>query len=84
MKFLAERPEDEAAKMVWEQIRKESISQLKKGIKVDGWKMRIGHDGDDFIKNWYTVACFGFAIKIPRFVRNYLLKKKYEVRRIKH
>jgi len=84
IKFLQERPHHETAEILRRKANTESIKLLKKGLRPMRWTAVVGHDSDDFIKNYYTVVCTAQAIKIPRFVRNYLLKKKYEVRRIKH
>lgn len=84
MKFLHERPKHEAAEILRRQGNKEAIELLRKGLRPTRWTAYAGLDGDDFVKNYYTVVCTAQAAKIPRFVRNYLLRKVYKVRKIKH
>lgn len=84
IKFLQERPTDEAQEITTARVKSESIRLLNKGLRPIHWKAIVGYDGDDLIKNYYTVAFTTNVIKIPRFVRNHLLRKVYKVRRIKH
>ena len=84
MKLVEEARGRDAGMMIALRTKGTSIEQLKKGIRPMNWKVTTGLDGDDFIRNCYSVVCVADAIKVPRFVRNYLLKKVYEVRHIKH
>lgn len=67
-----------------DQQRRETIRHLHKGLRVMEWKTKIGRNGDDFLRDMVTMVTTGFAFKIPRFVRNYLLRKVYKVKKIKH
>lgn len=84
MKFLQERPHHETAEILRSKGNTEAIKLLKTGLRPMRWTAVVGYDGDDFIKNYYTVVCSAHAVKIPRFVRNYLLRKVYKVKKIKH
>lgn len=48
---------------------------LSKGIRLMNWKIKLGYDVDDFCENLITVVCEAKAIKIPRIIKNVLLKK---------
>jgi hypothetical protein len=74
----------DAGKEAKNMVDGEAIRQLKKGIRLMNWRVRVGYDRDDFVKNMFTIICQADGVKIPRFVRNYLLKKRYKMRRIRH
>lgn len=45
------------------------LKTIKKGIKVLNIKIQSTMDGDDFIKNMYTLSIHGDAYKKPRFIK---------------
>lgn len=55
---------------------KKNIIRLlkKKSIRVLKWNMQTGLHGDDFIQNTFTVLFTGKGYKIPRIIKNMLLK----------
>lgn len=81
---IVDEMKEHSQEIIAKSIKDEFKSQLLRGNRLMDLKIKIGYDGDDFIKNQFTVICYAKVYKVPRFVRNYLLKKKYEVRRIKH
>jgi hypothetical protein len=47
----------------------------KQSLKVLEWNMAHGYNGDDFVKNMYSIVFTGRAYKIPRIVKR-LFKSK--------
>jgi hypothetical protein len=47
---------------------------IKDSVRVLKWSMRHGHNGDDFINNLYSIVFTGRSYKVPRIVKNMLLK----------
>jgi hypothetical protein len=66
---------------LWMEERKTAALKhlTRKGFKIVTWQPRIiaGYDQDDFIHNLISVVQKGYAVRVPRFVKNYhLLKNK--------
>lgn len=56
---------------------KETIRLLKKNSLrlITPWKVRCGYDGDDFVRDVFTCVGTSFAVKVPRIIKNMLLKR---------
>ena len=60
-------------------LREQSTSEIhrlikRKSIKVNTWRMQMGRISDDFIRSMVTFVFTGKAYKIPRIIKNRLLK----------
>ncbi len=55
--------------------RKVYLQYLNKGIKLTDWRCHAGYNGDDFVHNRFSIACKANVYRIPRIVKNYLLKQ---------
>lgn len=66
-------PKNEGARLV--SVIKEGFEKerrrllIKKSIRVLNWTMKHGHNGDDFVRNMYTVVFTGKGYKVPRIVK---------------
>jgi hypothetical protein len=47
---------------------------IKESVRVLKWNMQHGLNGDDFIKNMYSVVFTGKSYKVPRIIKKMLLK----------
>lgn len=61
---------------------KERTTQHKKlikskGLKIVEWRsyIDVGYNQDDFIHNMVSVVQKGYAVRVPRFVKHFLLYK---------
>lgn len=54
-------------------ISKKNIKHLaiKKSIRVLKWDKRSGYDGDDFMRNMFTIAYTGKGYRIPRIIKRF-------------
>lgn len=47
---------------------------IKDSIRVLKWNMRHGHNGDDFVRNLYSIVFTGKGYKVSRIVKKMLIK----------
>jgi hypothetical protein len=86
--FYIKSPREELPVIAGERVRLraqgEMYNQLRKGVRLMDIRIRIGYDGDDVVKDMVTIICEANMVKVPRFVRNYLLKKRFRIGRYTH
>lgn len=61
-------------------LKKETINykryMLSQSLRVaTPWTVSCGLNNDDFMRDMFTCAVTGFAVKIPRIIKNMLLKR---------
>lgn len=71
----ANSTQEDAERVVAVAMKRQTIRYLKKSSRTMNWKMKAGYNGDDFVKNMYSISCHADLFLIPRIVKNYLLKK---------
>lgn len=57
------------------EVKRVKVSNLLKSIRLMNPVIEIGYNGDDFIKNTQTMVIRFDAYKVPRIIKNSLLKK---------
>lgn len=50
-------------------IKNKKHLAIKKSIRVLKWDQRSGYDGDDFMRNVFTIVYTGKGYRIPRIVK---------------
>ena len=50
-------------------IKQRNHFVINKSIRVLNWNQRSGYDGDDIIKNMFTVHYSGKGYRIPRIIK---------------
>lgn len=50
-------------------IKQQNHIAIKKSIRVLKWEKRVGYDGDDFMRNMFTIAYTGKGYRIPRIIK---------------
>lgn len=65
---------DSYTRSITEGQLREKLIYLKKGIRLMNPIIKSGYGGEDFINNSFTVVTTWTAYKIPRFLKNFLLK----------
>jgi hypothetical protein len=77
MRYSQELTADEEAfkSMLKKDFQREKRRLIKRdSIRVLNWNMQSGYNADDFMLNMISVVYTGWAYKIPRIVKNLLLK----------
>lgn len=69
---IAEYDLEASNKIIKDMYRKQrNHLAIKKSIRVLSWNQRSGYDGDDFIKNMFTVHYFGKGYRISRIIKRF-------------
>lgn len=65
------------AKSITDEYKRQNHDLLRKGLRVLKWKMVMGYHNDDFIRDMFTVSLTGQVFRIPRIIKNNLIRKRY-------
>lgn len=74
-KYPKDLPKDKLLGLIIHNHDREKLIQLTKGLKLTARTIKSVYSGDNFTRNLITVIVEYDAFRIPRFVKNSLLKK---------
>lgn len=74
-KYPKELPKDKLLGLIVHNHDREKFIQLTKGLKLTARTIKPQYDGNNVTRNLITVIVEYDAFRIPRFVKNNLLKK---------
>lgn len=66
--------EDYVKGLVVKLHKSERLAKLKKGVRIFFVDVMSAFNGDDFVKDQYTVRIRYNGYRIPRIIKNHLLK----------
>lgn len=62
------------AEAIGAEYRRQNRALIRRSIRVLGWDLKTGYDGDDFMRNMTTMLFTGKGYKISRIIKKHLLK----------